>query len=92
MDLGGLLLRYQRTLLITVMMFKLGKTQVQEQHVAARVWPDLAVISLMSLNVLQQTSEGRCCLKERASPQASEASAPHVFVDPHRAPGDPFFP
>lgn len=29
MELGGVFLRYQRTLLVTVMMFKLGKTQLR---------------------------------------------------------------
>lgn len=60
MDLGGLFLRYQRTLLITMMMFKLGKTQLQTPAAACgrqslgRMWMWFLIFKLPSTNFLRK--------------------------------------
>ena len=58
MDLAGLVHRYQRTLLITVMMFKLGKTQLLPPPPSSRLSLHLPPWPLSPSNFLRQTSEG----------------------------------
>lgn len=93
MDLAGLVHRYQRTLLITVMMFKLGKTQLLPPPAAASASTSLRGRSLLPTSFDKLLKETRRYFRE---PKLFVYSFEGVAVvsgvsGTLRSPADPFF-